>query len=104
VQDTPKVLSRKELAHVVLRTMNIRPMIQFYKNFLGARIEFESDGATFLGYGEEHHRVGIIAFDNLAPSAQPAPGLEHIAFTFDNLQDLVTAYKQRNAYSIRPVI
>jgi catechol-2,3-dioxygenase len=103
-QDLPKVLSPKKLAHVVLRTMNIRPMIEFYKNFLGARIEFESDRAAFLGYDEEHHRIGIIAFENLALPAQPAPGLEHVAFTFDNLQDLVTAYEQRKAYGIRPAI
>ena len=105
-QDLPKVLSPKKLAHVVLRTkpMNIRPMIEFYKNFLGARIEFESDRAAFLGYDEEHHRIGIIAFDNLALPTHLAPGLEHIAFTFDNLQDLVTTYEQRKAYGIRPTI
>jgi catechol 2,3-dioxygenase-like lactoylglutathione lyase family enzyme len=103
-EESPTVLSPKKLAHVVVHTMNIRPMIQFYKNFLVARIEFESDRAAFLGYDEEHHRIGIIVFDNLALPAQPAPGLEHIAFTFDNLQDLVTAYEQRKAYGIRPTV
>lgn len=105
-QALPKVLSPKKLAHVVLRTkpMNIRPMIDFYCNFLGAWIEFESPRAAFLGYDDEHHRIGIIAFDNVASPPEPAPGLEHIAFTFDNLQDLVTAYEQRKAYGILPVI
>ena len=98
----PKVLSPKKLAHVVLRTANFAPMVQFYKDFLGATSEFENDRAAFLAYDEEHHRIGIIAFDNLDTQANPAPGLEHIAFTFDSLDDLVTAYEQRKAYDIRP--
>lgn len=65
---------------------------------------FEPDRAAFLRYGEEHHRIGILKFDNLALPGQPAPGLEHVAFTFDNLQDLVTAYEQCKAYGIRPAI
>jgi catechol 2,3-dioxygenase-like lactoylglutathione lyase family enzyme len=84
--------------------MNMRPMIDFYKNFLGAQIVFESDRAAFLSYDEEHLRIGILKFDNLALPGQPAPGLEHVAYTIDNLQDLVTAYEQRKAYGIRPAI
>ena len=105
-QGLPKVLSPTKLAHVVVRTkpLKLRPMTEFYKNFLGAQIAFQSDRAAFLGYDEEHHRIGIIAFDNVASASQPGPGLEHIAFTFDNLQDLVTAYEQRKAHGIRPAI
>lgn len=77
-------------------------MVEFYKTFLGARIEFQNERAAFLGYDEEHHRIGIIAFDNIETPRNPAPGLEHIAFTFDNLDDLVTAYEQRKAYGILP--
>lgn len=97
------MLSPKKLAHVVLRTTNFSKMVQFYKDFLGATGEFENDRAAFLAYDEEHHRIGIIAFDNIEAPATPAPGLEHIAFTFDSLDDLATAYEQRKAYDIRPV-
>ena len=78
-------------------------MVQFYKNFLGASCEFENDRAAFLAYDSEHHRIGIIAFDNIEAPINPAPGLEHVAFTFENLEDLVLAYEQRKAYDILPV-
>ena len=67
-------------------------------------VEFESDRAAFLGYDEKHHRIGIIAFDNLALPTQLASRLERIAFTLDNLQDLVSAYEQCKAYGISPAI
>ncbi|KIM94117.1 hypothetical protein OIDMADRAFT_136384 [Oidiodendron maius Zn] len=98
----PKVLSPKKLAHVVLRTNNFSAMVQFYKDFLGARSEYENDRAAFLAYDEEHHRIGIFAFEHVEVPKIPSPGLEHIAFTFDNLDDLVTAYEQRKEYNIRP--
>jgi hypothetical protein len=55
---------------------------------------------AFLGYDEEHHYIGIIAFDNIETPIHPASGLEHIAFIFDCLDDLVPAYEQRKAYGI----
>ena len=99
----PKVLSPNRLAHVVLRTLNFPAMVDFYKTFLRATVAFETEGASFLAFDEEHHRIGILAFDNLVAPQRPAPGLEHIAFTFDTLDDLVLAYEQRKARGIRPI-
>lgn len=97
-----KVLSPQSLAHVVLRTANYQPMVAFYKTFLGAHTAFETPRAAFLAYDHEHHRVGIMAFDNIEKPEHPAPGIEHIAFTFANLNDLATAYEQRKACGIQP--
>ncbi|KIM92925.1 hypothetical protein OIDMADRAFT_208471 [Oidiodendron maius Zn] len=99
---SPRVVSPKKLAHVVFRTAKFRAMIDFYKTFLGASVAFESDQAAFLAYDEEHHRIGILAFNNLKASDFPVPGLEHVAFTFESLDDLTDAYEQRKAHGILP--
>ncbi|MCJ1376670.1 hypothetical protein MMC20_007915 [Loxospora ochrophaea] len=102
---TSKVLSPIKLAHVVLRTSdaNFTTMVEFYKTFLGATVQFKNPRASFLTYDDEHHRIAIISFGNLPTSPVTAAGLEHIAFTFSDLNDLTTAYEQRKAHGIVPV-
>ncbi|KIX99715.1 uncharacterized protein Z520_04351 [Fonsecaea multimorphosa CBS 102226] len=100
------VLSPWKLAHIVLRTARFTEMVDFYKRFLGAEVEFENDRACFLRYDDEHHRLGIITYDGLTDDIgrrAAEPGLEHIAFTFHNLNDLVTVWEQRKALGIEPV-
>ncbi|KAH0839155.1 hypothetical protein AYO21_05575 [Fonsecaea monophora] len=97
------VMSPWKLAHVVLRTTRLTEMVDFYKKFLGAQVEFENDRACFLKYDEEHHRLGIITFDGMSGGGPSAPGLEHIAFTFHDLSDLVKVWEQRKVLGIEPV-
>ncbi|KIX96547.1 uncharacterized protein Z520_07813 [Fonsecaea multimorphosa CBS 102226] len=97
------VISPWKLAHVVLRTRRFKEMTDFYKKFLGAAVEFENERACFLKYDEEHHRLGILALDGLLDSGRTAPGLEHIAFTFHTLNDLIKVWEQRKALGIEPI-
>ncbi|OAP56451.1 hypothetical protein AYL99_09630 [Fonsecaea erecta] len=97
------VLSPWKLAHVVLRTSRFQEMTDFYKKFLGAEVEFENDRACFLRYDDEHHRLGILTLDGMTSDNRTAPGLEHIAFTFHNLNDLVKVWEQRKALGIEPI-
>lgn len=97
-----KVISPTHLAHCVLRTNNFEAMRTFYKTFLGARPAFENDFLSFLAYDEEHHRIGIIAMPDIADKQKQSSGLEHIAFTFGNINDLALAYLQRKENGILP--
>ena len=99
---TVKVKSPKTLAHVVFRTANYRAMVDFYRDFLGAEITHENGTLAFLRYDEEHHRVAIIAIPGTNPKVQNAAGLEHVAFSYDSLDDLTLAYTQRKALGILP--
>ncbi|KAL2048676.1 hypothetical protein N7G274_000588 [Stereocaulon virgatum] len=101
-EEIEKLLSPQSLAHVVLRTANYQTMVDFYKTFLGAHAAFETPGAAFLAYDDQHHRVGITAFNNFEKPKHPASSIEHIAFIFVNLNYLATAYEQRNARGTRP--
>ena len=99
---TVKVKAPKTLAHVVFRTGNYRAMVDFYRDFLGAEITHENGTLAFLRYDEEHHRVAIIAIPGTGPRERTASGLEHVAFSYDSLDDLTLAYTQRKALGILP--
>lgn len=103
IEGTPgKVLSPSKLAHVVLQSSNYERMVKFYLEFLGARITKRSDSIAFLTYDDEHHRIAILNRPDGKDKDQHTNGLVHIAFTFDSLEDLCTAYKQRKALGIEP--
>ena len=94
-----------KFAHVVLRTNpdSFSKMVQYYKDFLGATVAFENEFLSFLSYDDEHHRIAIAAVPGTAPKNVKSCGLEHTAFTFDTLDDLLEAYQQRKALGISPL-
>ncbi|OJD28863.1 glyoxalase bleomycin resistance protein dioxygenase protein [Diplodia corticola] len=102
---TTKVISPIRLAHVVLRTRpeSFANMVAFYKAFLGAETSHQNDFISFMTYDEEHHRIAIVAMPDIGPKDAKTAGLEHIAFTFSTVHDLLTAYTQRKALGIAPV-
>lgn len=108
---TGKVLAPQSLAHVVLRTSNYKSMVSFYKAFLGAHAAYEDDHIAFLTYDEEHHRIAIAKVPSSSSTEPNNPnnkksssGLDHMAFSFATLSDLLQAYRQRKElYGIEPV-
>jgi len=102
-RDIDKVISPTSLAHVVLRTNNFRPMVDFYVAFLGGRVAYENEYLAFLTYDHEHHRIAILQVPDTEKKVKNSCGLEHIAFTFDTLDDLVLSYQQRKEHGMVPV-
>ncbi|KAL5086749.1 hypothetical protein Trisim1_008825 [Trichoderma cf. simile WF8] len=104
--DASDIVSPKKLAHVVLRTNNLKAMAPFYEVFLGGQATFKNDYACFVTYDEEHHCVAIVQLPDLAQKLPKSCGLDliqHIAFTFQNTHDLAQAYTQRKAHGIIPL-
>lgn len=98
-----KVLAPKSLAHVVLRTPQFKAMVAFYKTFFGGWASYENDQLAFLTYDHEHHRVAIVNVPGTSPKDRTTAGLEHIAFTYDSLDDLLLAYRQRKSIGMMPI-
>ncbi|KAI1392978.1 Glyoxalase/Bleomycin resistance protein/Dihydroxybiphenyl dioxygenase [Hypoxylon trugodes] len=98
-----RTLPPSKLAHVVLRSPRPKPMVEFYKAFLGAHVVAAIGPMTFITYDDEHHRIAIGAFPGCGDKVRNSAGLEHIAFSFDTLNDLFTAYRQRKAHGILPI-
>ncbi|KAJ4419569.1 hypothetical protein N0V82_004872 [Gnomoniopsis sp. IMI 355080] len=100
---TGKVLAPKSLAHVVLRTPNFNAMVAFYKSFFGGWASYENDRLAFLTYDDEHHRIAIFNVPGTGPKNRASAGLEHIAFSYDKLDDLLLAYRQRKSIGMLPI-
>ncbi len=94
--------SPKKLAHVVFRTGRLSAMVEWYCTVLEAHVAFANDFVAFITYDDEHHRV---AFANLGATEQPAAdarGLEHVAFTYESLGDLLDTYERLKGLGIAP--
>ncbi|OQU95830.1 hypothetical protein CLAIMM_01997 [Cladophialophora immunda] len=102
-QKTDKVLAPSKLAHVVLRTNNFAAMVQYYQSFLGASVIYSNDFLAFLTYDDEHHRIAIAGIPDTKPKQLTTCGLEHIAFSFNTLEDLLLSYRQRKQKDIQPL-
>lgn len=90
------------LAHVVLRTRQFEPMLAWWQNLLQAEIVFRNDFIGFLTFDDEHHRIAIVAPPKLDGPQQQAAGLDHIAFTYKDLGDLVITYERLKGEGIEP--
>ncbi|PIG88980.1 hypothetical protein AARAC_008396 [Aspergillus arachidicola] len=99
----PKVQSPSALAHVVLRTPNMKVMEEFFVTFLGGRVAHRNAVLSFITYDEEHHRIALITVPDKGPKIKSSYGLEHIAFAYPTLSDLLLSYRQRKARGISPI-
>jgi catechol 2,3-dioxygenase-like lactoylglutathione lyase family enzyme len=93
-----------KFAHAVLRTNKFQQMVDWYKTVLLADIVFENQMLAFMTYDDEHHRLAIAAFPGIEDRAPRSAGLDHLAYTYANLGDLVATYERLKAAGITPVV
>lgn len=98
-----KVLPPSTFAHAVLRTGNMAKMKDFYVSFLGGRMGHANDFIAFITYDEEHHRIALVQIPGTGPKVNTSSGLEHLAYSYNTLYDLLLAYRQRQKANIEPV-
>ena len=93
------------LAHAVLKTRDVDGLTQRYCNILDAHVVFAKPGLlSFITYDDEHHRLGISAIHGEAVSATAlTTGLSHLAFTFDNVRDMLVQYVKMRDLGTKPV-
>jgi catechol 2,3-dioxygenase-like lactoylglutathione lyase family enzyme len=101
VPDAPRPT---KLAHVVLKTHRFEEMLNWYGLVLNASITAETESSPrlgFLTFDEEHHRVALVEEPGEPPASVSSP-LEHIAFTFGSLGDLVATYERLSSQGVEP--
>jgi catechol-2,3-dioxygenase len=104
------MVAPSKFAHVVFNTHRYQEMIDWYAFVFEARVQHRDDRLAFLTYDDEHHRF---AFVNLGPAkgvpekpSTMAPGLNHLGYTWRNLEELIHTYarlKARNVLPARPI-
>ncbi|MBV8190411.1 MAG: VOC family protein [Alphaproteobacteria bacterium] len=93
--------------HVVYRTRQFDEMIAWYQAVLDCKVQYKNPALAFLTYDEEHHRVALINLAAVQPQAAPAEGrgmigVDHVAYTYDTVEDLLENYAQLKEKGIMP--
>jgi catechol 2,3-dioxygenase-like lactoylglutathione lyase family enzyme len=101
--DSKRIVPGK-FAHAVLRTNKFRQMVDWYKTVLLADVVFENEMLAFMTYDDEHHRLAIAAFPGTVDRAPHSAGLDHLAYTYSSLGDLVATYERLKAAGITPAV
>ena len=96
------VPSPARFAHAVLNTNNLEAMRKWYSAVLGAETMFANDRIVFITYDDEHHRIALIKRPNLKPAVQGTVGLDHLAYAYNSLTELVDAYERLKSAGIVP--
>lgn len=98
------------LAHWVLKSAQKDAMVSWYRQALSMEVVFENDMLTFLTYDGEHHRLAIIGLPAISRPMAPVQklmrklyGLDHIAFNFGSLRELLQKYRALKAAGIKPI-
>ena len=96
-----------KFAHYVLRVSNLDASVAWYNAVLGMEVVHGNDFICFLTYDDEHHRLALVQVPPNEAVDQATrlglPGLDHVAYTLDSLEDLLSTYKRLKARDILPV-
>lgn len=92
------------MSHVVLNTRpeNYEPMVSWYLTVFEAEIAYANNEVAFLGFDEEHHRIAIAAVLHVVEPRPKSWGLNHFAFTYESLEDLLTTHERLKKEGITP--
>ncbi len=99
----PARVSPAKLAHLVFRTPRYDAMVKWYCTVLEAEPVFADPMLTFITYDDEHHRAAFVNLPHLTDLDPGSAGVDHVAFTYRNLGDLLHTYSRLKAEGIEPV-
>jgi catechol-2,3-dioxygenase len=96
-----------KFAHVVYSTRRFEEMIDWYQKVFEARVVYQNPILAFLTYDDEHHRFAFANLSALNPaSVETVPrdkaGVNHVAYTYANLGDLLDTYERLKQMGIMP--
>ncbi len=98
----PEAISPTLFAHFVVRTSNFEAMREWYRTVLNARIVHDDGRLCFLTYDDEHHRLALVNVPGLRKPADDSWGLNHLAYSYSSLKDLLTTYVRLRDQGITP--
>lgn len=91
-----------KFAHIVFRTSQKAAMVDWYRTVLEAEVALENPLLTFLTFDEEHHRVAIVGMPDLKPQDAQMAAMDHCAFTYGSLEDLLSTFQRLRERAIEP--
>lgn len=96
-----------KFVHVVYRTRRFEQMVRWYQGVFGAKVQYQNPALAFLTYDDEHHRFAFANLDILKPGSTEKDrrgviGVDHLAYTYASLGDLLENYAQLKAQGVTP--
>ncbi len=97
----------EKFVHVVYRTRRFEQMLEWYKAVFDAEVQLEDPALAFLTYDGEHHRfafanLAVLQPDGTETEKEGLIGVDHVAYTYASLDDLLENYEQLKAQGITP--
>ncbi len=99
---TAPIATPIRFAHAVFRTARLAEMTRWYETVLGAHVVFGNAMLAFLTYDDEHHRIALVELPGLVDRPEGTAGLEHIAYTYATLGDLIATYERLKTAGVTP--
>lgn len=96
-----------KFAHVVYRTRRFDEMLKWYETVFDAKVQHQNPALAFLTYDDEHHRFAFANLSVFQPGGtdtdrQGAVGVDHVAYTYPSLNDLLENYELMKEKGIVP--
>jgi catechol 2,3-dioxygenase-like lactoylglutathione lyase family enzyme len=101
-REHPGKIHPAKFAHVVIKTLDLKRARDWYLKLLEGWVGYENDMVCFVTYDDEHHRVGLLTMPGLATAPANSAGLEHFAFTYQNLGALLANYRRLKQLGVEP--
>jgi catechol 2,3-dioxygenase-like lactoylglutathione lyase family enzyme len=103
----PRMAKPVKFAHVVYQTRRFEEMLAWYQKVFEARVAHQNPAMAFLTYDEEHHRFAIANLDVMnpgggGPDARGPIGVNHVAYTWASVGELLDTYERLKAAGITP--
>lgn len=92
-----------KMAHFVLRCTRYREVVDWHLKVFNAHVVHENDFLTFITYDDEHHRAAFVKIDGLVPRPTNSVGVDHIAYSFRTISELLSHYQRLKQHAILPV-
>lgn len=96
-----------KFAHVVYSTRRFDEMIFWYQKVFEANVVYQNPALAFLTYDDEHHRfafanLSVMSPDSAEVKARDKVGVNHVAYTYANLGDLLDTYQRLKEMGVTP--
>jgi catechol 2,3-dioxygenase-like lactoylglutathione lyase family enzyme len=96
-----------KFAHVVYSTRRFEEMLDWYQKVFEAKVVYQNPALAFLTYDDEHHRFAFINLAVFKPDGSDARervdvGVNHVAYTYANLGELLDTYAHLKGFGITP--
>jgi catechol-2,3-dioxygenase len=82
-------------------------MLEWYQFVFDAHVQMQNPALAFLTYDDEHHRFALANLDVIKPDDTEVDqrglvGVDHVAYTYDSLEDLFGNYQHLKQRGIEP--